>query len=176
MPKFIHPRWHHTFLGIYQQHIYWLYKVIDDILNENPQIEGIIEIGTGDGALSVFLALETFQRKYKQFITNDIVEPENVERLFGLLDVEFIKGDCFKEEIIPINWDFPVLFFCDGGNKAKEFNFFVSKLKSDSIIAVHDWDREVFKENLDTNLVEPIKKEEWNQSPDNILTSFWKVK
>jgi hypothetical protein len=172
MEKFLHPKWHKTFLGIRQQHTYWLYKVIDEILNEY-QVEGIIEIGTGRGALSIFLGLECFQREFEPLITVDIVRPENVDRIFNLLNIRFIEKDIFT---IEFTFDKPILLFCDGGNKAKEFNSFVPKLKSGSIIAVHDWERELSEKDIDTSLVEPIKQEEWNQSPDNIHTSFWRVK
>jgi hypothetical protein len=157
MNKFLHPRWHKTFLGIYQQHTYWLYKVIDDILNEN-KIERIVEIGTGRGALSIILGLETYQRKLERFITVDLNEPKEAMRLFKLLNIWFIQADCF-------DCHFP-----------KEFNYFVPKLKSGSIVAIHDWDREVLENDIDKSLVEPIKKEDWNQNPDNLCTSFWRVK
>ena len=50
-------RWYKTFLGQHQQHTYWLYKVIDDIITDNPQLRRFVEIGTGAGALSVVLGL-----------------------------------------------------------------------------------------------------------------------
>jgi hypothetical protein len=32
------------FLGAKPQHTYWLYKVIDDVLRRNPQVEKFVEL------------------------------------------------------------------------------------------------------------------------------------
>lgn len=167
--RFLHPKWHKTFLGIKQQHTYWLYKVIDDIFNEND-FERIIEIGTGRGALSILLGLETFQRELKQFITIDIIKPENVDRIFKLLNIKFLQVDHFEYKL-----PYEKLFlFLDGRGKDKEFNYFRNKVKAGSIIAIHDWGREFETKDLDVTGFESVKEEEWNCSPDNIMTAFWR--
>lgn len=174
-------RWFNSFLGIRQFHSYWMYKVIDDILNENEQIKGIIEIGTSRGALSLFLGLECYERGFKSLLTYDIrarVEP----KLFNLLGIKYIIRDCFNgisiEEIKEYIADIPIFFMCDGGNKIKEFNYFTGLLKQDSIIAAHDWGREIKLEDiLDiTNKynMEALHEEEWDIPPDYIKTCFWR--
>ena len=173
-------RWYNRFLGIRQRHTYWMYKVIDDILNENEQIKGIIEIGTVPGALSVLLGLECYERGLKPLLTYDIKD-FNRPRLFGLLKVKFIIRGCFhKDSIQEIKEyiDTPVLFMCDGGNKIKEFNYFTGLLEQDSIIAAHDWDAEIKLEDILGTIhryaLEPLHKEEWDSSPDYIKTCFWR--
>lgn len=180
-------RWRKTFLGIKQAHTYWLYKVIDDILNENQQIRGIIEIGTYRGALSVFLGLECYERGLKPLLTFDIrkfFSRRNLRylpRLFELLKIDFVLQDCFsKKSIRKIKeyLDAPVLFICDGGNKTREFNEFASLLPKGSIITAHDWPREVWyaqiKDTADKFGFFPIKIEDWCVPPDYIFMSFWK--
>lgn len=174
-------RWLKTFLGIPQGHTFWLYKVIDDILTENQEIRGIIEIGTYKGALSVFLGLECYERKLKPLLTFDIKKYDELPKLFELLKVDFLLQDCFSIESInriKEYLDAPVLFICDGGNKNREFNQFASFLPKGSIIAVHDWPHEAWYAAIKNTVKQfgfvPIKIETWCAPPDYIFTSFWK--
>ena len=190
-------RWYKSFLGIRQRHTYWIYKVIDEILNENKQIKGIIETGTGAGALSVFLGLECYERGLKPLLTYDIkefitgdkgykpFEEYKEPRLFKLLGIKFIVRDCFHEESIREIKEYadkPILFLCDGGNKLKEFKHFAKLLKKDSIIASHDWQSvarsKLTEENVSETVkeydLEPLHKEEWDSPPDHIKTCFWR--
>ena len=192
-------RWYRTFLGIKQRHTYWLYKVIDEVLNENKQIRGIIETGTGAGALSVFLGLECYERGLKPLMTYDIKEFVRGDRkfnpfkeykepgLFKLLGIKFIVRDCLHEDSIKEikeYMDQPIFFICDGGNKLKEFKYFAGLLKKDSIIASHDWmsiarsglTPENTKEIVKRYSLKPLHQEEWNSPPDYIKTCFWRKK
>jgi len=182
-------RWYKTFLGITQSHTYWLYKVIDEILNENEQIKGIIEIGTGRGAMSIFFGLECYERRYKPLLTYDILKIRE-PRLFKLLGIRYIIRDCFSEESIneikEYSADDPIFLMCDGGNKAKEFNIIIEFLKPGSIIAAHDWNegydfircigmrRKFIKETIDKYKLVPVKEEEWDNPPDHIKSCFWR--
>lgn len=179
--EYQYKRWYGTFLGIRQRHTYWMYKVIDNILNENKQIRGIIEIGTGAGALSIFLGLECYERGLKPLITYDILPLAREPKLFKLLGIKFIVRDCFHkdsiQEIIKYASE-PIFFVCDGGNKLKEFGYFTGLLKQDSIIAAHDWGIELELKNILDTLnkyeMKPLHKEEWDSPPDFIKTCFWK--
>lgn len=178
-------RWRARFVTIPQQHTYWLYKVIDDILKENRvHITGAVEIGTGDGALSLVLGIECYRRSHwKSLLTFDIERlPKCPYDLFEKIGICFVQADCFSEEAIEAIKDYvnsPVFFFCDGGNKVKEFKTFAPMLPPHSIIAVHDWRYELcydhIRETVEELKLQPVKKEEWCAPPDYILTSFWKV-
>lgn len=175
-----HERWFKYFLGIRQRHTYWMYKVIDDILNENKQIMGIIEIGTGKGALSIFLGLECYERGLKPLLTYDVLDIVK-PKLFDLLGIKFIVRNCFEESSIKEireYADVPILLVCDGGNKKREFNRFVRYLKQDSIIAAHDWNTEIKLEHVQDTInkhdMKPLHKEEWDSPPDYIKTCFWR--
>lgn len=190
-------RWYRTFIGIKQRHTYWMYKVIDEVLNENRQIKGIIETGTGAGALSVFLGLECYERGLKPLLTYDMKEfvtgdrkynpfKEYKEpRLFKLLGIKFIARDCFHEDSIREITEYadgPILFMCDGGNKLKEFEYFTRLIKKDSIIASHDWNsvarsslnRGNTAEIINKYSLRPLHEEEWDSPPDFIKTCFWR--
>lgn len=173
-------KWFKYFLGIRQRHTYWMYKVIDDILNENKQIGGIIETGTGKGALSIFLGLECYERGYKPLLTYDILDILK-PKLFDLLGIKFIVRDCFEGssiEEIRNYADIPILLMCDGGNKKKEFNAFTRYLKQGSIVAAHDWNTEIKLEHIQNTInrheMKPLHEEEWDSPPDHIRTCFWR--
>ena len=187
-------RWYRTFMGIRQRHTYWMYKVIDEVLNENRQIKGIIETGTGAGALSIFLGMECYERGLKPLLTYDLKEfakksegffAYKEPKLFKLLKIKYIVRDCFHEESIQEIKEYaknPILFFCDGGNKLKEFKYFAKLIKKDSIIAAHDWKSvaksKLTEENTAGTVKEhsliPLHKAEWNSPPDYIKTCFWR--
>lgn len=187
-------RWYRTFMGIRQRHTYWMYKVIDEVLNENKQIRGIIETGTGAGALSIFLGMECYERGLKPLLTYDLKEfakksegffAYKEPKLFKLLKIKYIVRDCFHEESIREIKEYaenPILFFCDGGNKLKEFKYFAKLIRKDSIIAAHDWKSvaksKLTEENIEGTIKEhsliPLHKEEWNSPPDYIKTCFWR--
>lgn len=181
-------RWYKTFLGYCQSHTYWCYKVIDSILNENKQIKGIIEIGTGRGAMSIFFGLECYERGYKPLLTYDVIKLRE-PRLFKLLGVKNIIRDCFVEESIEEMKEYadvPVFVMCDGGNKAKEFNTIVPFLKSGSIVGAHDYNegynfircigmrKKFIQESINKYNLQPIKQEEWDAPPDHIKMCFYK--
>ena len=170
---------HGHFLGLRQHHTYWMYKVIDDILNENKQIKGIIEIGTAEGALSVFLGLECYERGLKPLLTYDIKKYKE-PRLFKLLGIKAVIRDCFHEDSIreiKEYVDSPILFICDGKDKPKDFNYFAGFLKQDSIIAAHDWNLQIelkdISDTVNKYALEPLHEEEWYSPPDYIKICFW---
>lgn len=178
----IHPRWHKTFLGVEQQHTYWLYCVIDEILKENPQITKFIEIGTGNGCLSVFLALHARMRD-TTLLTMDIrPRHEGVQKMFDILDVNFCELNCFTPLAeMKIGQEMagqPTLLFCDGGNKTKEFNHFAAALPVGSVIASHDYPMEtrpdLIKDTIAKLGLKPLKTDQWTTGPDNIATCFYK--
>ena len=158
-----------------------LQGIISDILNENEDIKGIVEIGTYLGGLSCYLGAECIERGFKPLLTFDNkvrYEP----RLFKALDVDFVVDDCFSEQSVnkikEYVKDTPVLFICDGGFKTKEFNTFAPLLPKGSIVAVHDWDIEVnlegIKETVDKLGMFPIRQKQWNDD-DHTLMAFWGI-
>jgi len=184
--KHQYKRWYGTFLGFRQSHAYWMYKVIDDVLNDNEQIEGIIEIGTGRGALSIFLGLECYERGLKPLITYDILPLIRKPKLFKLLGIKFINRDCYHGDSIREMNEYidnkPILFFSDNGNKLRDFNYFIKLLPKDSVFASHDWEsiakakltEKNTKENVEKYSLQSLFRKEWDGPPDYIKTCFWR--
>ncbi|MDD2777722.1 MAG: hypothetical protein PHI16_02340 [Methanocellales archaeon] len=171
--------WNDKYLGIPKLYPLKLQGIISDILNENEQIKGIVEIGTYLGGLSCYLGAECIERGYKPLLTFDNkvrYEP----KLFKALDVNFVVDDCFSKKSLKIIKEYvkdtPVLFICDGGNKAKEFNTFAPLLPPGSIVAVHDWDIEVnmegIKETADRLKMFAIRQNQWNDEYHTLMAFF----
>ena len=109
------------------------------IFEEYGPFKQIIEIGTGNGGLSVLFhiyALTTGAR----FTTFDN-KPRN-NQLLQELDVDCWHGSCWdfqKDIALMIRQPGRTFVFCDGGNKPKELTVFSEHLKSGDLIAVHDY-------------------------------------
>ena len=175
-------RWGGKYLGIPKAHPYKLYGVLSDILDENPQIKGIIEVGTYYGALSCYLGAECIERGLKPLMTIDNKIWYEPKKIFDALKVDFVVGDCFSEEVINEIKKYlevgAVLFICDGGNKSREFNTFAPMLPKGSVIGVHDWMLEVNYEGIGNTIndlmMTEYKKEEWLKEPDIPAMAFFK--
>ena len=172
--------WSDHYIGIPKSHPMKLHGVISEILTENEQIKGIIEIGAYFGGLSVYLASECIERGYKPLLTFDN-KVRYRPKLFDKLDVDFVVDDVFSEESIKkikeYIKDTPVLLICDGGHKTKEFNTFVPMLPDGSVVGIHDWgietNMEGIKETVDQFKMHAVKQDSWIKSPDYTLMAFW---
>lgn len=172
--------WYSSFLGVRMQHNYGLYKVMDDILLDNPQIDRFVEIGTGGGAMSVYFALHAVQRN-THLLTFDIQtrgHKPKVDAVFDKLGVEFVEEDVFDNvQKVRNHMDCRSSFlFCDGGDKYKEFETFAPLMYPGSIICVHDYGDEVLPGQLDglTKDWEPVLEELWLDKKYELYTCFYK--
>ncbi|MCW4027014.1 MAG: class I SAM-dependent methyltransferase [Candidatus Bathyarchaeota archaeon] len=174
--------WHKHFLGVRQQHNYWLYKVIDDVLMQAPQIERFVEIGTGGGALSVVLGLHAVQRGTHLLTFDPQIRGHKpkLDRVFKQLEIEFVEDDAFAhcERVQQLIEDKPTFLFCDGGDKVGEAEVFSPLLPVGSIIGIHDyasWEapEEEIRERLSPNFT-PVLEEYWLEDYYDIQTCFWR--
>lgn len=162
------------FLGIRQQHSYNLYHLFDNVIRDcNPR--RFIEIGTGHGAMSIFLGLYAWQQN-ESLLTFDIQERGDLKiasPFFDLLGIAFKKQDCFSsiEEIKEHICGMPTFFLCDGDNKIKEFTTFKPLLPSGSVLAAHDYPYEINDSQIDTQGLEPLSRNRWEETK----TMIWRV-
>jgi len=103
----------------------------------------IIELGTYLGALTHFFSLhgkvwtiDNMDRKFKKY--DNVLY--TIDEVFNPLMEGYIK--CLIEH------HRQVFFFCDNGNKIKEFNLYAQYLKKGDIIFVHDWENEIKMEDI----------------------------
>ncbi len=172
--------WHKTFLGVRQQHNYMLYRLIDEVLN-HQHIEKFVEVGTGAGALSVVLGLHAVNRgsHLLTFDTQVRGRKPMLDRVFDALEIEFVQGDCFDnvERILKHMDGKPCFFFCDGGNKPREFNTFATLLPFGSIIAVHDYEtKELCAEDIAevASALTPVLEKHWRDDIFDVRTCFYR--
>lgn len=161
-----HWEWHTTFLGRYMQHNYRLYYLLDKIFISNPQIKKIVEIGTGEGGLTTFLALWGMKKSIS-VLSLDIMEQSD-KFLLEKLNVNLLIGDEFdtniQQKIIEFIDREETLFICDGAAKHIEFNFWAPKLCKDSIICAHDLTVEFQDYAISKTIkskTEPLFQDEW---------------
>jgi hypothetical protein len=114
------------------------------VLNENPQLKAIFEIGTWQGGLSWWLWAQTEARGL-YFRTYDAIQPARMPPKFIRTDV-FADSEHLGEKFRSYE---PCVVFCDGGNKPRELKLFAGELRHpESLLFVHDWGTEFFPENV----------------------------
>lgn len=119
------------------------------MLNSNPQLQGIVEIGTWQGGFSRYLRAQARERQIG-FVTFDVIAPDR--EVLG-----FVKLDVFRhQEAVGLVIDEmgPCALFCDGGNKPRELQVFPPMLPVGSIVLVHDWGTETMPQDVPETLEE----------------------
>lgn len=162
--------WDTWFLGR-QAVQYWSdFLVWEQFLTCQTEIEirRVIELGSGNGAFSLFLLLQCVQRgmAFDTFdLTVTAAADTPVGRLLGLAKCcwagDLWLDDCAAVKHVLANSEHPLLLFCDNGDKPREFRTFVPLLRPGDLIAVHDWGVEFSDASIDAtpglrNLVQEI--------------------
>ena len=144
-------------------------------------IKSVMELGTGYGGMSVFFALQCYQRGM------DFVTYDNVQSLFfdsglpALLNIgkNFrninIVGESEHWEVL--NWiekaRRPLAIMVDNGDKRRDFRMVAPYTKPGDIIAVHDWEKEFFPEDVGDVKVEYIFKDVCDLRPSRDWRTIW---
>lgn len=123
-----------SFAGISTAQYLCDFLLWEQILNTNPHLKGIVELGSWNGGFSRYLYAQAEARGLK-FLTFDIVEPESPPPNFERLDIYRRSG----ELSLRLKEMGPIALFCDGGNKPRELRTFPPHLAKGSVIVVHDW-------------------------------------
>jgi hypothetical protein len=131
-------------------------SILKFFMNKQIKIGKIIELGTARGGLSVLLGMFSLTYGCK-YVTYDIYDSSLYNDLFKRLDIDFRKKDIFEcesEISKEIQSEGITILFCDGGDKAKEFNMFSKYLKPGDLILAHDYakDHETFEKSIKNNI------------------------
>lgn len=183
-----YPRTHNlfgsTFGGLIMRQ-YWSDLALWELfLNEYEDIRTVVELGSFHGGMTEFLKTQTLSRG-QNFFTLDKDRPQVLDTEFAKitnLEKDFILGDFWTDTLehfvsILHNPVFkPLLLFVDGGNKAKEFVYFVPELSDTDYCAVHDYGTEFKPSDSQPvdHLIERIFEDECTGPPQPCLTRFWK--
>lgn len=118
------------------------FMVWELVLNNNPQVKGIVELGTYKGGFSWFLDAQARARGIS-FDTYDILLPDVEPPGFTQLDIYR-----HPDKVYLGGPDAPVALFCDGGNKPRELRVFPPLCPPGSVFLVHDWGTETLETDV----------------------------
>jgi len=122
--------------------------VLENVMNA-LQPTRIIEIGSGRGALTLYLGAWAFHNCAQVLsIDNKRLMDSMTERLLAQLPISLRVADAFDERTIKIAREFlrdagKALIYCDGGRKPKELAIYSRLLNAGSVIGCHDYGTEV---------------------------------
>ena len=136
-----------SFGGIPAAQVVQDYYLWEWLLNDNPQLRGIVELGTWEGGFAIYLAAQARWRGLA-FRTYDIRPPEHEIPGFIQLDI-FREAEQVGGYLRALD---PVVVLCDGGNKARELKTFHPYLSEQSLLVVHDWGTEIQPEEVPDGL------------------------
>ena len=124
-----------TYCGFLAQQWWTDYLVWEKLLNAHPEIERIVEIGTGAGGFSLFLQDQAIRRfgPVGSFWTFDHGVP--AFPIFGFTQLDVFV---FPERVTQL-LRHPMILHCDGGDKPREVRQFATRLLPGSLAVVHDY-------------------------------------
>jgi len=140
-----------SFLGVTSQQSYADF-IAWEIFFNRYKINSMIELGTGNGGMALYFLLQAMQRGFS-FKTWDIRLPKQIltTRLYITLKFSnhYFQADAFESvEIINASFSSTTLLYCDNGDKPKEVAIFSPYLTNGDYLAVHDWGKEIFAEQI----------------------------
>jgi SAM-dependent methyltransferase len=175
------PVYDRTFAATLAQHADQTYSEIDRVLAAH-KVERIVELGSLNGALSMYLALYG-RRMGIPVYTIDINPLPDAETYQVLEDLgaTVLRMNCLNElgqqGLRSLIGDAPVYLFCDNGNKPAEFAACVPSLMPGSAVSVHDWMYEIGPKHTDkvvaANGLTPFREEVWIEN--NLRMATWTV-
>lgn len=150
---------------------------IDYALEKFSNVKNIIEFGTYFGTTSLYLGMIAKIRN-GFFYTVDVEDRrfEDIKNSW-LNNMEFIQLDlleeCHSDHLSCIlNKDNSMLII-DNGNKVYEFNKYVPLVPKGTLILVHDWNREIFFEDIE-KIASDNKLIPFGEQFNNIVKSIFK--
>jgi hypothetical protein len=140
--------WGQTFQGVRLTQSQDDLRLWADVLDAHPGLRGIVELGTWEGGMALFLHDQAVKRRMG-FATYDRESPPTEIPGFERLDF-FEEFGYVADMIRKIG---PTVVLCDGIDKPRELREFGAILAADDLIAVHDWDDDVHEDDVPAFLV-----------------------
>ena len=179
IPEWMRDVYNNTFLSIYTQQSWADLAVWERFLKQYEPAH-IIELGTFNGGMSVFLLAQA-KRRGLGFHTFDNVKRFATERyLTSELEHYFTKADIFDaigtaQVLEHIDRPDPIVLLCDNGNKPREVATFRPHLQPGDFLAVHDWGVEIAAHEMKPH-EEGLERILWADCEEaKSVTRFWRV-
>lgn len=146
-------KFHRTFAGFWCQHSWAALFVYEKFLAAHHDVDLFVELGSGFGGLSSYLAL-TMQERYGRFVTVEL-DSNRIRRpdLLALLNAEAIEADIMEDRVVALVRDRILtskrtIILVDGGDKPKEMALYGPLLGKNDMIVCHDWGVEVAEKDI----------------------------
>lgn len=144
--------WHTYFLGMQLVQTYTdAFYCWETFLNAHP-FKTLIELGTGSGAFSTLLYFQCVNRGATFWTVDTAHVPAFDWPINMAMDTKakcWIGGNMWEQSgawprihDVLANGERPLILFCDGGNKPREFQTFVPSLRPGDFAVVHDYGTE----------------------------------
>lgn len=160
----------HSFLGGGMSQSYTAVYFLEYYIR-SKQFDYVVELGTGKGTLSLYLAnlaactdqfrFETYDHCWDEFYNRKengvghwFTEIVKVKRNVQAYMTNIFSQDMINEIGGKIATFQKSLVLCDNGNKPREVEIFSRYLKPEDRIMAHDWESEIFPHNLNLNIVD----------------------
>lgn len=145
-------------------------------LNHCQDIKLIIELGTGNGGLAVFLQAQATQRgiRFVTFDTKRYKDALSIGDAYVIEDILSEHPPILMSLLGYKNIYRPLVVYCDNGHKIKEFNKYAPIIKPYDYIGVHDWGAEIASAEAEPSLhlLCPIVHKESEEVHSR--TRFWR--
>ena len=169
-----------TFLGQFMSQDWNDFPIWEEFFNKYP-IKTFIELGTGVGGMSTFLALQCYQRgiKFHTFDNQRFMKWDvGVPALLKLRDCFHFQDMWCEENVKDVTSIFtkephPLAIFFDDGDKPREWRTFAHLALVGDFLIVHDWGTEFLERDIIDVPVEPIMVEMCDSRPTWSLVSRW---
>jgi hypothetical protein len=149
------------FGGVETQRLWVDIETIEHFLSTKWPVT-VIELGTGTGAFSVYLAIycQFHDFAFHTFDTHQIRDmpfqsrKEKCVETILCLGGNYYCSDVFSSESRDIVWDLvkssggPAFIYCDNGDKPREVETYKSVLRPGDFLGVHDYGYEIHKDDL----------------------------
>lgn len=169
-----------TFIG-YEMSQEWADINIWEIFFRENEVKTIIELGTDNGGLSMYFALQGYQRQiYFHTFDNQkwidfskgLPKMLRMENIFHHVDLFSREGIEQVSNLIR-TMPHPLVIFFDNGDKPREWGLFAPMTSPGDFLVVHDWGKEFNKDNVGEIPVERILVRECNARPKSGWKSMW---
>jgi len=161
------------YIGVTIKQVKGIFPLFDSFF-ELEKFDHVVEIGTGNGGFSSYIAQKCFDMKSK-FTTYDINKINNphIEKHLQILNVNVITKNVNDDKHIEdiIKNDGRCLLLIDGALKTPQFNKFASLIKVNDIIMTHDYYKDETVSEYGTFVFSEVEQ----AIDDNNLTIVYKA-